>query len=207
LAEAVDLPVPGIGHHHLTGQPPGAGLIDHVQGQPPLFAVAHLLGHTGLDPALIGGIGPVPGQVEPPVQRHRGGIGDRVQADRALAHRLLAEGAAPLVGRPHRLGARFGDARVVDHPRIGVDRLAHLGRQASLDGGVIPRGLAHELLQRLHVAVGQALGHGLDGLAPPVQHESAQVAVAPGPGVLAGDRSEDLGAERVEVLTEVFHSS
>ena len=70
---------------------------------------------------------------------------------------------------------------------------------------MVPGRGGHELLQGLHVAVGQALGHGLDGLTVPVQHQPAQVAVAPSAGVLTGDGSEDLGAERVEVLAEFVH--
>lgn len=61
-------------------------------------------------------------------------------------------------------------------------------------------------MQGLHVAVGQTFGHGLDGLTSPIEHESAQVALAPGSGVLTRDGRKDLGAERVEVLTEFFYS-
>ena len=102
------------------------------------FTVSDLAGHASLGPAPTGGVGPFLGQVEPPVQGHRGGVGGRVQAHPGLAQGLFAQGAAPLVGRAHRCGPRFGKGGVVDHPRIGLDRLADLGRYTAPDGGMAP---------------------------------------------------------------------
>ncbi len=118
-----------------------------------------------------------------------------MDADRDLAVRPLADGSAVLTGHPDRRGAALGKRHVVDHPRLGCDRLGQplgdplSGRQR------VPWRLVHELLQGLHVSVRQPLGHRLDRLAPPVQHQAPQITGAPLPLVPPRQRGEHVGNE------------
>jgi len=70
----------------------------------------------------------------------------------------------------------------------------HLG-QPLADRPPVPGALADELLQRLLVAVRQALGHGLDRLALAVQHQPAQVDLTPAALIGARQRLEHLRGE------------
>ena len=54
------------------------------------------------------------------------------------------------------------------------------------------------MVQRLVVHLPEALGHRLDRLAAPLQHQPAQVALPAGPLVLARQRLEDIVRERFQ---------
>ena len=58
------------------------------------------------------------------------------------------------------------------------------------------------MVQRLVVRLTQALGHRLDRLAPPVQHQPAQVALPPGALIGAWQRREDLVGEGFQTSTD-----
>jgi hypothetical protein len=79
-------------------------------------------------------------------------------ANLAVGH--LAEGARVLAGNPDRGVAELGEAGVIHNPSVRVDHRCHLGGEPLADRPPVPGALADELLQRLLVAVGEALGHG-----------------------------------------------
>jgi hypothetical protein len=58
------------------------------------------------------------------------------------------------------------------------------------------------MVQRLGVHLPEALGHGLDRLAPPVQHQPAQIALAAGALILARQRLQDVIGERLQALPD-----
>jgi hypothetical protein len=58
------------------------------------------------------------------------------------------------------------------------------------------------VVQRLVVDLPQTLGHRLDRLAPPVQHQPAQVALAAGTLVGARQRLEDVGGEGLQAIAD-----
>ena len=104
-------------------------------------------------------VGPVLGQVEPPVQggvTGRSGVG---QEDADLAVVDLAQPAAPLAGDAAGLGPLLGEgAGVDDHDAVGLGQLlADVAPQLGHHGLVVPLAGADEELDRL---AGQA---GLDG--------------------------------------------
>jgi hypothetical protein len=107
----------------------------------------------------------------------------------------LAEGARVLAGDPDRGSAVLGEAGVVHDPGVRVDRRRQLGGEPLADRPPVPGALADELLQRLLVAVREALGHGLDRLALAVQHQPAQVALTPAALIGPGQGFEHLGGE------------
>jgi hypothetical protein len=57
------------------------------------------------------------------------------------------------------------------------------------------------MMQRLVVRLTQALGHRLDRLAPPVQHQPAQVALAAGALIGACQRRKDVIGEGLQAST------
>lgn len=80
-------------------------------------------------------------------------------------------------------------------------------REAARPGGggpaASPTGWWHEVVQRLIVHLpAQAGGHRLDRLAPAVQHQPPQVALTVGTLVLARQRLEHLGGERLQTSAD-----
>src|SRR5665647_1518485 len=75
------------------------------------------------------------------------------------------------------------------------DRVLHARRQALPHRLPLPRALVDELLQALLVAVGEARRHRLDRLAAPVEHQAAQVGLAPAALIAARQRAEHLRRE------------
>ena len=86
-------------------------------------------------------------------------------------------------------------------PRAEISSLIR-SRQALPHRRLIPGRLVDELLQALLVAVGQAGGHRLDRLAAAVEHQAAQVDLAPAALVLALHRLEHLLGEGLQALTD-----
>jgi hypothetical protein len=147
----------------------------------------------GASPRSIGV--PALGQEQPPVDRAARLIGGRMDAHANLAVGHLAERARVLPGDPDRGGAELGEAGVIHDPSVRVDRRRHQGGKPPADRPPVPGTLADELLQRLLVAVREALGHGLDRLALAVQHQPTQVALTPAALIGARQRLEHLGGE------------
>jgi hypothetical protein len=67
--------------------------------------------------------------------------------------------------------------------------------QAAADRPPVPGRDRHKVVQRLVVHLAEPGGHRFDRLAPPVQHQPAQVALATGTLVLARQRLEHPGGE------------
>ena len=156
--------------------------------------MTHPLGHMGsASPRLVGV--PALGQEQPPVDRAARLIGGGMHRDPDLAVGHLAQGARVLPGDPDRRVAVLGKAGVIDNPGVRIDHRRHLLREPLADRPPVPGALADELLQRLLVAVGEALGHGLDRLALAVQHQPTQIALTPAALIGARQRLEHLGGE------------
>ncbi|GAA3774626.1 hypothetical protein GCM10022403_006900 [Streptomyces coacervatus] len=85
---------------------------------------------------------------------------------------------------------------VVDDPHLGPDHLNQSLGDPPPHRRPLPRRLVDELLQCLHVPVRQPLGHRLDRLAPAVQHQPPQIALALGPLILARHRGEHISHEQ-----------
>src|SRR5262249_46685491 len=102
-----------------------------------------------LAPARV--VGPVLGEVEPPVQRGVARLSGVGQEDTDLAVVDLAEPAAPLAGYPPGIGPLLGEgAGIDDHDAIGVRKLlADVLPQLGHDCLVIPLARADEKLDRL----------------------------------------------------------
>ncbi len=200
--ELADLPVGGVGQDHRRSKAPGGQLVQHLQRQLPLGAVALALGHVGLA-APLGVAIPLLGQKQPPVQRAAGLVGGGVHAHADLAVGHLAKRPAVLRRHADRPAAELREGGVVDHPRGWGDRGGHALGEAAAHRRRVPGGLVDELLQRLlqrvgvrvGVAAGQPGGHGLDRLALAVQQQPAQVALAPAALVLARDGLEEVLGE------------
>jgi hypothetical protein len=192
-SELGDVSVCGVAEHRWRDDPPFTQLVDHVQRQLPLGLMAHLVGHPARRAAWIA----VPGlgQEQPPIQRTRRLRRDRANRHADLAVAGLAQRAAVLPGDADRHLALFGKPGVVDHPRLGRDRLAHPHRQPLADRLPLPRRLIDELLQALLIAVLQAGGHRLDALALAIEHQPTQIHLAPAPLILAAHRLEQLRRE------------
>jgi len=101
----------------------------------------------------------------------------------------------------------LGEARVIDdHETAGAHGRYHPARQAVADGAVVPGALVEELLQRLLIIAGaavggpEALGHGLDALALAVEQQAAEVDLGP---AAAGDVAQAVGHDLVEEGGEV----
>jgi hypothetical protein len=159
----------------------------------------NLLGHMTGRPPLGIGI-PALGQKQPPVDRAARLIGGGMDRDPDLAVGHLAQGARVLAGDPDRGGAVLGEAGIIDNPGVWIQHRRHLLRQPLADRPPVPGALAEELLQRLLVAVRQPGGHGLDRLAPPLQHQPTQIALTPAALIGARQRFEHLGGEGDQAL-------
>jgi hypothetical protein len=156
--------------------------------------MVHCLGHVrGTAPRSI--LVPALGQKQPPVQRAAGLIGRRVEAHANLAVGHLAQGTRVLAGDPDQGAAELRQAGVIHDPSVRVDRRRHLSGEPLADRPPVPGALADELLQRLLVAVGEALGHGLDRLALAVQHQPTQIDLTPATLIGARQGLEHLGGE------------
>src|SRR4029079_7206243 len=106
--------------------------------------------------AAVRVVGPLLGQVEPPVQRRVPTGGGMDEEDTDLAVVLLAEPAAPLPGHAARRGPRLGEAAGVEDQDglIVAERLADLAAQLGHDGLVVPLAGADEELDGLAVDAG-----------------------------------------------------
>lgn len=145
---------------------------------------------------------PFLGQVQLPVQRARGGVRRGVNTDRNLTVRPLPERPAVLAGDPGRGPAALGKRHIVDHPHLRSDHFSQSLGDPSPNRRRIPRRLAHELLQGLHVSVRQPLGHRLDRLTPPVQHQAPEVAHTPPALILPRQRPEHITHELRQLAAE-----
>jgi len=201
LAELADLAVAGVGHQHRRPQPPLVQLIHHVQHQLPLGPVPHPLRQvTGRPPLSV--VVPALGQEQPPVQRAAGLLGDGVDRHPQLAVGRLAQRAAVLALHPHRVLPVLGEAGVIHRPCRRLQRLDQLLGQSATDRPPVPRRDRHEVVQRLVVHLPQPLGHRLHRLAPPLQHQPAQVALPAGTLVLTRQRPEDVLGERLQASAD-----
>src|SRR3954454_23368640 len=101
-------------------------------------------------------VGPLLGQIEPPVQRRVPAGGGIDEEDAELAVVLLAEPAPPLPGRAARLGPRLGEAAGVEDQDglLIAQRLADVAAQLGHDGLVVPPAGADEELDGLAVHAG-----------------------------------------------------
>ena len=163
----------------------------------------HVLGQVaGRPPRAHGGRIPGLGHKQPPVQRAAGLLGDRVDRHPELAVGRLAQRARVLALYPHRVVAVFGKAGVIHRPRDRLQRTDQPGGQPPADRPPIPRAGRNEVVQRLVVHLAQALGHRLDRLAAPIQHQPAQVALPTGTLVLARQRLQDVSGERLQAPAE-----
>ncbi|HQG55067.1 MAG TPA: hypothetical protein PLT83_06225 [Thermoleophilia bacterium] len=126
--------------------------------------------------AALGILIPCLRQEEAPVERTAAAFRGGRERDPDLATPHLAQGARVLARDADRAAPRLEEAGVVDDHD---ERRDHAPRQALSDRLPLPGALVHELLKALLVAVGQAHRHGLDRLATPVEHETAQVGLTP----------------------------
>jgi hypothetical protein len=157
-----------------------------------------LLGHlTGC--ASLGVVVPALRQKQPPVQRTAGLLGDGVDRHPELAVGRLAQRAAVLPLDPDRAVAVLGKAGVIHRPRDRLQPGHQLFGQPPTHRPPVPRRGRHEVVQRLvmHLAA-EPSGHRLDRLAPPLQHQPAQVARPAGTLVGARQRREDVVRERLQ---------
>jgi hypothetical protein len=101
----------------------------------------------------------------------------------------------------------LGEAGVIDdHRAAGAHGRQHRARQAVADGPVIPWALVEELLQRLLVIAGtavgglEALGHRLDAIAAAIEQQAAEIDLGP---AATGSVAEAIGHQLVEEGGEV----
>src|SRR5439155_17480769 len=94
-----------------------------------------------------------------------------------------------------RVYAELREARIVEHPRLRSDLLAHPHRQPPKHRLPPPRRLIHELLQTLLIPVGEPRSHRLDALTPPIQHQPTQIHLTPPPLISPRQRRQHLLGE------------
>ena len=123
-----------------------------------------------------------------------------MQAHRDLAIGGFAERARILARHTDRVLALFRKSRIVDQPGCGREGFRYLLRQALPNGLPRPRALADELLQVLLIALGQALGHGADAFALPVQQKTTNIDAAPMTTLAPAERGQHLRGERFQAL-------
>src|SRR5512142_2252181 len=208
--------IAGIGRHHRPraagggdlpqhAPPAGAGhLAGHLQRQPPLFGMPHLIGDAGpraaaTGPGRPGRVGQrlvIPGSraEQPPVRRGRGVLVHQVHADGDLAVGDLAQRPGVLPGHARRGRPVLGEAGVIDHQR--PHRLA--GREPPRDipphGNIAPGRGGDELLQPLMVHA-QPRRHRPHRLAPPIGQQPAHIQLPGRPLVLPRQPAEHLRGE------------
>jgi hypothetical protein len=122
-------------------------------------------------------------------------LGDRSDRHAKLAVGGLAQRAGVLALHPHRVVAVLGEAGVVHRPRGRLERADEPLGQAAADRPPVPRADGDEVVQRLVVHLAQPLGHRLNRLAAPVQHQPTQVAHAASALILPPQRLEDVVRE------------
>ena len=150
--------------------------------------------HVRLRAALV--LVPLFRQKQPPIERAARLISRGVDRDADLAVGDLPECAAVLPRHPDRLAAGLRKAGVVDDPRLWLDRRAQLPRQTPPHRLPLPRALVDELLQALLVPVRQPSRHRFDRLPLPVQHQPAQIDLAPAALIAPRQRRQHLLRER-----------
>jgi site-specific DNA recombinase len=201
LAELTHLAVARVGDQDRRAKTPLVQLVHHVQHQLPLGPVPHPLGQVaGRPPRHV--VLPGLGQEQPPVQRAAGSLGDGVDRHPQLAIGRLAQRPAVLALHPHRMLAVLGEAGVVHRPRRRLQLVHEPLGQPAADRPPVPWADRDEMVQRLVVHLPEALGHRLDRLAPPLQHQPAQVAGTAGTLVLARQRLKDVVCERLQASTD-----
>ena len=210
------LAIAGISHHHRPGaagrgdllqQAPSSGpghFIDHLQRQPPLFGVAHLIGDAGPLTAAPGAgrrnrvteLGIVPGlrAEQPPVRRARGVLIHQVHADPDLAVPDLAQSAGILPGHARRRGPVLGEPGVTGHQRLhrlaGREPPRHIPPHCH----IIPGRGRDELLQPLMIHA-QPLRHRLHRLTPPIGQQAAHIQLPGRPLLAARQPAQHAGRE------------
>jgi site-specific DNA recombinase len=216
LAEQGVVAVPGVGHHHRSGAAAGGDpvqhapparpghLLDHVQRQPPLLTVPHLIGDPGpLAAPPRGGRGhrvirrlviPALRAEQPPVRRARGALVHQVHAHPDLAVRGLAQRPGILPGHARRRVPVLGEPGVIDHQRLHRLAGGEPPRHIRPHRGVIPGRGRDELLQPLMVHP-QPRRHRHHRLALPVGQQPAHIQLPGGPLVLPRQPAEHFRGE------------
>jgi site-specific DNA recombinase len=211
------VPIARIGHQHrprapgggdLPAGPPSAGpshLVNHLQRQPPLPGMAHLIRDARplAAPPCAGrlsgiielGVVPALWAKQPPVRGARGVLVHQVHADPDLAVADRAQRAGVLPGHARRRGPVRGEPSVVHHQRLHPLTGSKPPADVPPHRHVIPGRGRDELLQPLMVH-SQPRRHRLHRLTPPIRQQPTHIQLTGRPLILTRQPAEHLRGER-----------
>ena len=156
-------------------------------------------GHeVGVLVAVGAGVVPRLGQEQPPIQRARRLIGDRMDRDADLHVPDLPQRSRVLPRHARRSRPVLDESGVVDNPRLRPDQRHRLAGELAADRLDRPRRRGHKLLQLLIIDP-EPVAHRLHRLPPPLQHQAPQIQTALRSLILPRQRREHLADELVQL--------